>query len=135
MKSLVVDDEFVPRMVLQRILQAYGPCDAASNVAEALMAMRHALEVKEPYQLICLDIEMPDGSGQDLLQEIRRLEAAASTISDVILSRVLMTSSRSEAEQVKNAFHNGANGFLVKPVDLERLKKRLRELSLISDAN
>ena len=46
-----------------------------------------------------------------------------------------MTLSRSEAEQVKNAFHNGANGFFIKPVDLERLKNRLRELSLISDAN
>lgn len=130
MKSLVVDDEFVPRMVLQRILQAYGPCDAASNVTEALLAMRHAIELKEPYQLICLDIEMPDGSGQDLLQEFRRLEEQAAVPAE-LQTRVLMTSSRSEPEQVKTSFHNGANGFLVKPVDLERLKKRLRELALI----
>ena len=130
MKSLVVDDEFVPRMVLQRILQAYGPCDAAINVAEALLAMRHSFELKEPYQLICLDIEMPDGSGQDLLQEFRHLEGQA-TVPDELQTRVLMTSSRSESEQVKTSFHNGANGFLVKPIDLERLKKRLRELALI----
>ena len=132
MKSLVVDDEFVPRMVLQRILQVYGPCDAATNVVEALAALHHAMEQKKPYQLVCLDIEMPDGSGQQVLKEIRRLEEQ-STLPAEQQTKVLMTSGHSEVEQVKASFHNGGDGFLVKPVDVERLKKRLRELALISD--
>ncbi len=132
MKSLVVDDEFVPRMVLQRILQVYGPCDAATNVVEALAALKHAMEQKKPYQLVCLDIEMPDGSGQQVLKEIRRLEEQSALPAEQ-QTKVLMTSGHSEVEQVKASFHNGSDGFLVKPVDVERLKKRLRELALISD--
>jgi two-component system chemotaxis response regulator CheY len=131
-KSLVVDDEFVPRMVLQRILQAYGPCDAATNVVEAMAALQHAIEQKSPYALVCLDIEMPDGSGQQVLKEIRRLEEAAALPAE-LHTRVLMTSGHSHPEQVKASFHNGGDGFLVKPVDVERLRKRLRELALISD--
>ncbi|HEX3133385.1 MAG TPA: response regulator [Planctomycetota bacterium] len=129
-KSLVVDDEFVPRMLLQRVLQAYGPSDAATNLMEALAAVRHAIEQQNPYQLICLDIEMPGGSGQDVLKEIRRLEAELA-VPEAHQTRVLMTSGHSEPEQVKASFHNGSDGFLVKPVDVERLKKRLREMALI----
>ncbi len=132
MKSLVVDDEFVPRMVLQRILQVYGPCDAATNVLEAIAAVRHALEQKKPYGLVCLDIEMPDGSGQDVLKEIRRQEEHFGLPAELQI-KVLMTSGHSDADQVKASFHNGGNGFLVKPVDVARLKKRLRELALISE--
>lgn len=131
MKSLVVDDEFVPRMVLQRILQAHGPCDAATTTAEAMAAVRHAIEQKNPYQLICLDIEMPDGSGQDVLKDIRRLEEEM-TVPVELRAKVLMASSRSEPEQVKAAFYNGSNGFLVKPVEPERLARKLRELALIA---
>jgi two-component system chemotaxis response regulator CheY len=130
-KSLVVDDEFVPRMVLQRLLQGYGPCDGATTVVEALGAIRYAIEHGKPYDLICLDIELPGGSGQDVLKELRRLEEQASTQSPHV-ARVLMTSGHSEAEQVKTAFNNGSDGFLVKPVDVDRLKKKLRELTLIS---
>ena len=131
MKSLVVDDEFVPRMVLQRILQAHGPCDAATTTAEAMAAVRHAIDLKNPYQLICLDIEMPDGSGQDVLKEIRRLEEEL-TVPSELRARVLMASGHSEAEQVKTSFFNGGDGFLVKPVEPERLMRKLRELALIS---
>ncbi len=130
-KSLVVDDEFVPRMVLQRILQVYGPCDAATNVVEALAAVRHAIEQKHNYQLVCLDIEMPDGSGQDVLKTIRRIEAELQVAPESQV-RVLMTSSHSHVDQVKAAFFNGSDGFLVKPVDQERLVKKLTELALIT---
>jgi len=129
-KSLVVDDDFVPRMVLQRILQAHGLCDAATNAADALAAVRHAIEEKTPYSLICLDIEMPDDSGHHVLQEIRRLEAESLVPSELI-AKVLMTSSHSEAEQVTAAYDNGCDGFLVKPIELQRLMKALRELLLI----
>jgi two-component system chemotaxis response regulator CheY len=119
-KSLVVDDEFVPRMVLQRVLQAYGTSDAATN----------AIEQKNNYQLICLDIEMPDGSGQEVLKSIRRIETELQ-VPEELQARILMTSSHSHADQVKTAFFNGSNGFLVKPIDQERLVKKLLELALI----
>lgn len=130
MKSLVVDDEFVPRTVLQRILQAHGPCDAAINAVEALAAVRQAIQQKNPYNLVCLDIEMPDDSGQNVLKEIRRLETDFQVPSE-LATKVLMASGHSEIEQVKTAFHNGSDGFLVKPIDPERLLKKLKELALI----
>ncbi len=131
MKSLVVDDEFVPRTMLQRSLQGHGASDAASTPAEAMVAVRHAIQQKEPYQLICLDIEMPGGSGQDLLKEIRQAEEQLHVPVE-LRAKVLMASGRSEAEQVKASFFNGSNGFLVKPVDVERLTRKLRELALIA---
>jgi two-component system, chemotaxis family, chemotaxis protein CheY len=126
----VVDDEFVPRMVLQRILQAHGVCDAATTGVEAMAAVRHAIDQKTPYQLICLDIEMPDGSGHDLLKQIRQLEEQVQ-VPDELRARVLMASGHSEPEQVKASFYNGSDGFLVKPVDPERLLRKLRELALV----
>ena len=76
--------------------------------------------------------EDPFMLSEQLTEDERAIVEAAHTFcQEKLQTRVLMTSSRSEPEQVKTSFHNGANGFLVKPVDLERLKKRLRELALI----
>jgi two-component system chemotaxis response regulator CheY len=132
MKALIVDDDFVPRMVLQRALEAHGTVDAATNAVEALAAFAFALQQGKPYQLVCLDIEMPDASGHEVLREIRRREVELK-VPEESRVRVLMTSGHSEADQVRTAFINRSDGFLVKPVDFARLKALLRKFALIPE--
>ena len=50
------------------------------NGKEAVEAVRNALETVEPYNLICLDIMMPEMDGQQALREIRDMEEARGII-------------------------------------------------------
>ena len=61
MKTLIVEDDFTSRLLLQEFLKAYGPCHIAGNGGKAIEAVSLALDAQEPYDLICLDIMMPDG--------------------------------------------------------------------------
>ena len=74
MKTLIVDDDFTNRLLLQELLRPHGQSHVAVNGREAVDAVGVALEAKEPYDLICLDIMMPEMDGQEALGKIRALE-------------------------------------------------------------
>ena len=89
MKILIVDDDFASRLLLQAVLSRYGECHIAVNGREAVEAFRAAQE-NVGYDLICLDIMMPDVDGQTALKEIRALEEARG-ISSSAGAKIIMT--------------------------------------------
>ena len=74
MKSLIVEDDFSSRFLLQGLLEPYGDCHVAVNGREAVSAYRMALDAGQPYDLVCLDIMMPEMDGHAALKEIRAME-------------------------------------------------------------
>ena len=73
MKTLVVDDESFSRIKLQKIMSGFGSCDAAECGSEAIDAFEKALENGTPFDLISLDITMPDMDGIEVLKKIKCL--------------------------------------------------------------
>ena len=65
---LVVDDELVSRKKMQAILRNIGDCQAVNSGKEALALFRDALASGNNYDLICLDIDMPEMDGITVLQ-------------------------------------------------------------------
>lgn len=130
MRSLVVEDEFISRRILQRLLAELGECDVAVNGQEALAAFEAALEEGQPYQLICLDIMLPNMNGQEVLEEFRTLEATKKVSTDK-RSQVVMTTSLDESKEVLGAFKRGAEAYLVKPIERVKLFRQLGKLGLV----
>ncbi len=127
MRILVVEDDFISRRLLCRYLETFGECDVAVNGNEALAVLRQALDAGEPYDLVCLDIMMPGLSGQETLQELRKLETARSLASG---TKVIMTTALEDKESVAKAFAAQADGYVTKPVDKRRFVETIRELGL-----
>jgi len=75
MKCLIVEDDFVARKLLKRYLLSYGDSDIAVDGNEAVEAFRQATDEKESYDLICLDIMMPNMNGHEALRNIRQIES------------------------------------------------------------
>jgi two-component system chemotaxis response regulator CheY len=130
MKSLVVEDDFTSSLLLQEILKKYGPCLTAQDGQKALEAVRTASESGMPFDLICLDIMMPEMDGQEALQQIRALEEARGILASSG-AKVIMTTALSDPKNVVEAFSGLADAYLVKPIDKARLLDELRKLKLI----
>ncbi|WP_297426401.1 response regulator [Clostridium sp.] len=120
MKILIVDDEFIGRRILTSYLSKYGTCDMASNGLEAIEAFKLAYEEGEPYNLICLDIVMPEINGQDVLKQIREYENSMG-IYGLDQAVIIMTTALGDFENIKKSALSKCEGYLVKPIDKEKL--------------
>ena len=114
MRVLIVEDEFVSRALLLRFLSSFADVDVAVDGREALTAFAAALDAGDPYDLICLDIGLPELDGHSVLQSVRDLEDERNISQNV---KVFMTTSRSDAKTIVRSFFGGCEGYLVKPVE------------------
>ena len=120
MKTLIVDDDPVSRLLLQGCLKVYGATNVAVNGKEAVEAMRLALEANDPYDLICLDIMMPMLDGHGALKQIRALEADKGIWSSHG-AKVVMTTALGDMKNVNTAFGSLCDAYLVKPIAKAKL--------------
>jgi len=111
---LVVDDNKVNRMLLMHNLQEQGHCvDLAVNGCEALELLR-----TNPFDLVLLDIEMPEMDGYQVLSTMK---------SDVQLRHipVIMVTAVDEIESAIRCIEMGAEDYLPKPFNPVLLRARI----------
>ena len=131
MKALVVEDDFANRKILQKILTPYGEVDIAVNGVEAIEAFSKSLEEGTPYDLICMDIMMPEMDGQAALKRIRAMEREKN-IPHTQEAKVIMTTALDDPKNVVEAYYKGgATSYVPKPIDKQMLLHLLKNLSLI----
>ena len=132
-RYLIVDDDAVCRELLKDILSVHGECDLAYDGAEAIDAVRLALEDGAPYDLVCLDIMMPGTSGHDALQTIRQIEARYGVLgSDG--AKIIMTTALRDPKHCIAAFREGCESYVTKPIREEQLLAAMRQLGLLRAA-
>jgi two-component system, chemotaxis family, chemotaxis protein CheY len=130
MKTLIVDDDIFNCKLLQSILKDYGECSIAMSGVSAIQLFEEALRNAEYFDLICLDIMMPEKDGYETLREIRLLEQnQAAQLSK--RSRIIMVTALEEQENKTKAFYENCDGYLVKPVERKLLEEMLSKMKLI----
>jgi two-component system chemotaxis response regulator CheY len=125
-RSLVIDDELVARSKVLIVLAGYGDADAVRTGAEALAAMRDAIRQHCPYDVITIDIDLPDTSGLRLLRELDLVERETGARP----AKKIMVSANATTDAVVQAARFRCDGFLVKPFRRERLIEELTALGL-----
>jgi len=91
---------------------------------------KESLEAGEPYDLVCLDILMPEMNGHEALKAIRQAEREYGVdVSNLV--KVIMTTSKDGAQDIAEAFASGCDAYVVKPVNKVKLDVELRKLMLI----
>jgi len=131
MRILIVEDELVSRLLMQKLLGVLGDCDIAVNGVEAVQAFNLAWEAGKPYALICLDIMMPDMDGHEALRRIREREREMGLKGIQEEVKVLMTTALDDPKNVMDAYYWGATEYLFKPITKPALLEKLRILKLI----
>jgi two-component system chemotaxis response regulator CheY len=131
MRALIAEDDFIARKYLKEILSAYGDCDIVVDGQEAVQAFRLAWDEKKPYDLICLDIMMPNMDGHQALKEIREMEKNIG-IRGSSEVKVIMITALGDPKNVFEAYYKGgATSYIVKPVDRAKLVEEIRSFNLI----
>jgi len=130
MRILIVEDDFASRKFMLRFLSKYGECDITVDGMEAIEAFLMALESKEGYDLVCLDIMMPAMDGYQVLKSIRDIEIEKE-IPDEMRAKIIMTTALNEGKNVTKAFDLGCVAYAGKPIDQEKFENVLKKLELI----
>ncbi len=131
MKILIAEDDFTSRLILQELMKNYGLSHTAVNGREAVAAVGLALEAGDPYDLIFLDIMMPEMDGQEALRHIREQEENRGILSSQG-SKIVMTTALDDPQNIITAFGSLCDTYLTKPIKKATLLDELRKLSLIN---
>ena len=130
MKTLIVEDEFTSRVVLQKMLLPYGESHIAVNGQEAVDAFEKALNSDEPYDLICLDIMIPEMDGFEVLKTIREIEKRKGAVGDDYV-KIIMTTSINNPKSIMKAFNEQCEAYLVKPLKQDTICKHLQSFGFL----
>jgi two-component system NtrC family response regulator len=106
---LLVDDNRSFLESMEVMLESLGHgCDKALNLGDAWRKIQN-----NPYELVFLDLTLPDGSGMDLIPSIVGMECGPA---------LLVLTGNNDTEAVDTALNAGAWDYLLKPIRLEQLE-------------
>ena len=129
MRCLIVEDETTARVLIREYLKDHFVCDVAADGGEGVDAFKMRLEKNDRFDLICLDIMMPGMGGHEALKKIREIEAEHN-IGGLERVKVIMTTALGDSKNVFDAFREGCEAYVVKPVNKEKLYEQIEKLGL-----
>jgi CheY-like chemotaxis protein len=119
LRILVAEDNKVNQRILLRLIERLGySADVAADGAQALEAAQ-----KSDYDLIVMDVQMPEMDGIEATREIRR------KIPDLRQPFIVALTAHSTTDDRTACLDAGMNDYLTKPIDLQTLNSTLTELS------
>lgn len=127
MKCLVVDDDGVSLNKMQKILGEFGDCVLAESGKDAIVEFNHAWDLGVPFDLVSLDISMPDITGVDVLIAIRGIEKDKGLPKER-QAKVMMVTATADQDVVVGSVKAGCNNYIVKPFDRTRVVEKLKVL-------
>lgn len=132
LKFLIVEDEYISRILLKEMLEPFGECHTVTNGDDAVNVLRRSFDGPEDrYDVVCLDIMMPGKNGHEVLRELRRIEVQKG-IQGVNTTKVFMVTGLDDSKNIMEALVVGlCEAYLTKPVSRMKLEEQLRTLHLL----
>jgi len=131
LRCLIVEDDRNTRFILNKWMSNKGSCDQVDDGKQGLEKFINQRESDKPYDLILLDINMPEMSGIDVLRGIRDYERGLDLESGMG-AKVIMVTSEGKSAMVFKAFGENCDGYLTKPLSKNKMVDLLEKLGLSS---
>ncbi len=114
-KILIVDDEdeFGSTLAERLLIRDYD-AKAVYDVEKAMIEIRQS-----PPDIVLLDLRMPGGFGMSTIKAIKEISPK---------TKILMITGHGSQQNVKDALENGAEGFMIKPINIEELLDKIETL-------
>lgn len=118
MKILLIDDHPLFIAGIRGVLQALGPDVEIHDAGTAERALA-VLDLQHDFDYLCLDLQLPDSDGFELLAELTRRRLPVP---------VLIMSANESPDIVHRALKSGASGYLSKTSPVEEIRQAFAEL-------
>ena len=117
-KSLmIVDDSATMRKIIMRTIRMSGlefdRTEEAGNGSEAIGKLGSG-----PVDIMLCDVNMPEMNGMELVKKVREMDSCVDM-------KIIMVSTESSEELIKNVIADGANGYITKPFTPEKFQEKL----------
>jgi two-component system, chemotaxis family, chemotaxis protein CheY len=129
-RFLLAEDDFASRLLLQTFLSRYGECHVAVNGREAVETVRAAMVQGQRYDLICMDIMMPEMDGREAVRQVRALEMEFGILS-TFGAKIVMVTTVTDVKEVIRCFRELCDCYLMKPIDLADLHGQMKLYGLV----
>ena len=129
-KCLVVDDDELGRELIAQYLEGVAECDMAENGLIAVEMFRNAFEGGNRYDLIILDIVMPEMDGHSAAKEIRKIEKEWGVSINDGVNIVVLSSLNTPSDVIQAYISAKSAAHLVKPVQPEKLLATLSKMGI-----
>lgn len=130
MNILIIDDEFVTANKIKHILKTVGKGYVAINGKQALRYVNKFIEKEMCFDLILIDINLPDVNGLELLNKIRMIENNKKVKTH---SKKIIITAEGSKDNVKKALKSQCDGFFVKPISRDKMLSKINNLGLKVD--
>ncbi|MCP3900403.1 MAG: response regulator [Desulfobacteraceae bacterium] len=127
MKTLIVDDDFISRSKMEAIMESYGECVVAENGTEAISTFLTSLKDDKPFDIIMLDIAMPDMDGTEVLYNIRKIEKNHNNAEEN-QTKIIMVTSHSDKGHLVTCVQAGCDDYVVKPFNLKSISSKIEKI-------
>jgi two-component system chemotaxis response regulator CheY len=130
-KCLLIDDEEFNRDFVATLLEGVAECDGAAGGSEAVAKFCLALDGEAPYDLILMDIIMPDMNGHETAKAIRTIEKERGFEIGKRVKIVMLTSLNSPQDAMEAFCSAQSAAYIVKPISKEKLIGTIAKLGLL----
>lgn len=130
MKILVAEDDEANRKFLTKLLGKYGEVTVVGDGFQAVKKYMEAMDERDPYRLVCLDVMMPKIDGYKSLDAIRDLEGK-NALTTQERAKIIMISALDEGGFDEELAGNQYDCYMSKPIDILQFEMNLKRMGLI----
>ncbi len=127
LRMLVVEDDFVTRHLEISLMRNFGECEVAVNGKEAISAFELRSIEGRPYDLILLDIMIPEMDGHGVLKRIREFENERG-VREIDRTKVIIISGLRDMGNISRSFREQTDSYIVKPITKKKIERELSRL-------
>ncbi len=127
LKTLIVEDELDIQKLINIYLSSLAVCDFANDGLEGLKLFKSARKNGRPYDLVILDILMPNLDGGGMLKQLRAWEEEDGLIRPQG-TKVIVLTVLDENLNIVQPFKSLGDGYIIKPFSQTELLKAVKNL-------
>ena len=129
-KILIVDDSAAIREQLTAILSPLAECHVAANGQEAVDKIRETQGKAKNFELVIMDVIMPEKDGLTAVKEIREFEKENGWSGNDTLTIIIATTIKDPSRILIAQYECGADAYIAKPFTEETVLQTLRNNGL-----
>lgn len=133
MRILIVEDDLTTQIFLKAVLEGFGRCDTASDGAMALLAYSDAVAEGQLFDVIFMDIMMPNMNGLTAIDKIREYESLhPNTVPRTV--QVVVVTATDDSHDILHAYCSGnVFAYLKKPLFRENILATMHKILSASE--